>query len=59
MKSFTAWDYIQMQLNRQKQNELPTKMEFGRLMHGDLEEDEKKKIAEKVLMAGGYDALED
>ena len=37
-----------------------TKSEFGRKMHDpDISEEEKLKILEDVVMAGGYDNLDD
>ena len=37
-----------------------TKNEFGLKMHDpDISEEEKLKILEEVVMAGGYDNLED
>ena len=37
-----------------------TKSEFGQKMHDTtISEDEKLKILEEVVMAGGYDNLED
>lgn len=39
---------------------LPTKSEFGRLMHDDsIDEEERKRILDSVDEAGGYDNLED
>lgn len=39
---------------------LPTKSEFGRLMHDDeVSEEEKKRILQSVEEASGYDNLED
>lgn len=39
-------------------NKLPSKLKFGELMHGDeLTEEQKRDLAEKVIMAGGYDGL--
>lgn len=39
---------------------LPTKSEFGRLMHDDeTTEEEKQRILKQVEEAGGYDNLED
>ncbi len=58
-RTYSAWDFIQAKLREQKYGGLPTKEKFGELMHGDLDDDEKREIAEKVLLAGGYDALED
>lgn len=37
-----------------------TKQEFGRMMHDpSLSDDEKRRIAQEVFMAGGYDGLND
>ena len=59
-KAFTAWDFIQYKLQQQRTGQLPTKRRFGEIMHDDsMTEDEKHEIAERVLMAGGYDVLED
>lgn len=39
---------------------VPTKSEFGRLMHDDeTTEEEKQRILKSVEEAGGYDNLED
>ena len=39
---------------------VPTKSEFGRLMHDDeVTEEEKQRILKSVEEAGGYDNLED
>lgn len=39
---------------------LPTKSEFGRLMHDDeTTEEEKQRILRQIEEAGGYDNLED
>lgn len=39
---------------------LPTKSEFGRLMHDEeTTEEEKQRILKQVEEAGGYDNLED
>lgn len=39
---------------------LPTKSEFGRIMHDDRKsEEEKQRILEAVDKAGGYDNLPD
>ena len=59
-KAFTAWDFIQYKLRQQRAGQLPTKRRFGEIMQDDsMAEDEKREIAERVLMAGGYDVLED
>ena len=39
---------------------VPTKSEFGRLMHDDeVDEEEKQRILKSVEEAGGYDNLDE
>lgn len=44
---------------RLKSRDLPTKVLFGEMMHDEnLLDKERRRIAEKVMLAGGYDCLE-
>lgn len=59
-KQYSAWDFIQYKLRLQRLANLPTKKKFGKMMHDlELDEEEKKELAIKVIEAGGYDVLED
>lgn len=53
-------DLINIRIRQQTVGKLPTKQSFGELMHDlKLSDEEKCAIAERVMMAGGYDALSD
>lgn len=59
-KTYSVMDFIQFKLGQQRASALPTKLKFGELMHSDeLDEEEKRELAERVLEAGGYDVLQD
>lgn len=52
-------EYIKY-MSRANKLSCSTKKQFGKMMHDlNLSDEDKKKIAEEVFMAGGYDGLND
>lgn len=54
----TVFEWAMLNL-RMSQMDLPTKKEFGKIMHDkDISEKEKQKVLRKVEMANGYENLQ-
>lgn len=57
--SMNVMEYMRAQAKLAKL-ELPTKYEFGRIMHDDdVSEETKQEILKKLEEAGGYENLQD